>query len=85
MINSSLKILYFFIIILFIIFVLSTYFSKNNILKIQKKIHSTHKEIDIKTYNLPVIKNDTGNVITYNSEGITEKKIKKRKIWELLK
>ena len=35
--------------------------------------------------NLPIIKNDTDDIILYNTNKNLEKKIKKRKIWELLK
>jgi len=34
---------------------------------------------------IPILENDTNDVITYNSSEFLEKKIKKRKFWELLK
>ena len=40
---------------------------------------------EINISQLPRIKNDTNNIINYNSEQIEDKKIIKRKIWELLK
>ena len=85
MFSGLLKIFYFILIIIFFYFILSTYFSENNISKIESKITNVQKKSEIQSYNLPIIKNDTDNVITYNSEDFIEKKIKKRKIWELLK
>ena len=85
MLNSSLKIFYFILIILFFYIVLFTYFSKNNILKIENKILDEKRKSVIQSYDLPIVKNDTNNIIVYNSEEFIEKKIKKRKFWELLK
>jgi len=85
MLNSSLKIFYFILILLFFYFVLSTYFSKNNTSKIASKILNIEEKSKTQSYDLPIVKNDTDNIIIYNSEEVIEKKIKKRKIWELLK
>ena len=85
MLNNSLKIFYFILVNIFFYFVLSTYFSKMNISKVENKIFSIKKNVEKKSYNLPIVKNDTDNIIVYNSEKLIEKKIKKRKIWELLK
>ena len=85
MLNSAVKIFNFILIILFFYFVLFTYFSKNNISKIKKKMLELERKSEIQSYVLPILKNDTNNIIIYNPEDITEKKIKKRKIWELLK
>ena len=85
MLNSSLKIFYFILIILFFYIVLFTYFSKNNILKIENKILDEKRKSVTQSYDLPIVKNDTNNIIVYNSEEFIEKKIKKRKFWELLK
>jgi len=85
MLNNSLKIFYFILVNIFFYFVLSTYFSKTNISKVENKIFSIKKNVEKKSYNLPIVKNDTDNIIVYNSEELIEKKIKKRKIWELLK
>ena len=84
MLNNSLKIFYFILINIFFYFVLSTYFSKMNISKIENTIFTIKKNVEKKSYKLPIVKNDTDNIILYNSEKITEKKIKKRKIWDLL-
>ena len=85
MFNNSIKILYFILISLFLYLILSTYFSKDNILKnsdISKKINIILSD---KSKDLKILKNDTNNVIIYNSENVTNDRIKKRKIWELFK
>ena len=85
MIHKSLKILYFIFVISFFYFVIFTYFSKNNESKIYSKINKIENKSEINVSQLPRIKNDTNNIINYNSEQIEDKKIIKRKIWELLK
>ena len=85
MFNNSVKILYFILISLFLYLILSTYFSKDNILKnsdISKKFNIILSD---KSKDLKILKNDTNNVIIYNSENVTNDRIKKRKIWELFK
>tara|TARA_B100000945_G_C20426562_1_gene620851 strand:+ start:3273 stop:3530 length:258 start_codon:yes stop_codon:yes gene_type:complete len=84
MLSNFLKILYFIIIIIFFYFTISTYFSENNISKIRNKILLIDREVDLNSYDLPVVKNDTNNIIIYNTGEVIKKKIKKRKIWELL-
>ena len=85
MLNNSLKIIYFIIIIVFLYLVFSIYFSNDNIIKNTNILRKSEILIGKKSNNLPILKNDTNNVIIYNSDDITNKKIKKRKIWELLK
>ena len=85
MFNNSIKIFYFILISLFLYLILSTYFSKDNILKnsdISKKFNIILSD---KSKDLKILKNDTNNVIIYNFENVTNDRIKKRKIWELLK
>ena len=79
------KVVYFIIILLFVYLLFAIYFSEENIKKIKK--NRVHIENSFKDYlsNLPILENDTNDVITYNSSEFLEKKIKKRKIWELLK
>ena len=79
------KVVYFIIILLFVYLLFAIYFSEENIKKIKK--NRVHIENSFKDYlsNLPILKNDTNDVITYNSSEFLEKKIKKRKFWELLK
>ena len=79
------KVVYFIIILLFVYLLFTIYFSEENIKKIKK--NRVNIENSFKDYlsNLPILENDTNDVITYNSSEFLEKKIKKRKIWELLK
>ena len=79
------KVVYFIIILLFVYLLFAIYFSEENIKKIKK--NRVHIENSFKDYlsNLPILENDTNDVITYNSSEFLEKKIKKRKIWKLLK
>jgi hypothetical protein len=79
------KVVYFIIILSFVYLLFVIYFSEENIKKIKK--NRVHIENSFKDYlsNLPTLKNDTKDVITYNSSEFLEKKIKKRKFWELLK
>ena len=84
MLNNTLKILYFILIIIFFYFIFYIYFSKKNISKVEDAYFNFRINIEIQSSDLPLIKNDTDNIINYNSEKIIQKKIKKRKIWELL-
>ena len=79
------KVVYFIIILSFVYLLFAIYFSEENIKKIKK--NRVNIENSFKDYlsNLPILENDTNDVITYNSSEFLEKKIKKRKFWELLK
>ena len=79
------KVIYFIIILIFVYFLFAIYFSEENIKKIKK--NRVNIENSFKDYmsNLPILENDTKDVIIYNSSEFLEKKIKKRKFWELLK
>tara|TARA_Y100000996_G_C22468051_1_gene620928 strand:+ start:816 stop:1073 length:258 start_codon:yes stop_codon:yes gene_type:complete len=84
MFKKSLKFFYIISTISFIYIVLSIYFSKQNRLEIENKTLQNKSKSQKETDNLPVLKNDTNDIIIFNSEDLIEKKIKKRKIWELL-
>ena len=79
------KVIYFIIILIFVYLLFAIYFSEENIKKIKK--NRVHIENSFNDYlpNLPILENDTNDVIIYNSSEFLEKKIKKRKFWELLK
>jgi len=83
------KLLNFFFLILILIFFLNTYkyYSSNN--NIEKKYYNRNninKIIDMKTLNLPTLKNDTNSVIEFNDGFSNEIKIDKpRSFWNLLK
>ena len=60
------------------------YFSEENIKKIKKNRINIENSFKDYLSNLPILENDTSDVIIYNSSEFLEKKIKKRKIWKLL-
>ena len=81
---KEIKYLFFIIVILlFIFFICKYYFSDENI----KKSYRAYKDIDekIKIYSkkLPVLENDTQNVIEYVKQ-TNKKKKKKFNFWKLL-
>jgi hypothetical protein len=78
------KVIYFIIILLFVYLLFAIYFSEENIKKIKK--NHVNIENSFKDYlsNLPILENDTNDVIIYNSSEFLEKKIKKRKFFKLL-
>ena len=69
---------------MFSYFVIFNYFSEANVSKIKNNRLNFDKQVNDYQKNLHVLKNDTNNVISYNTESLIEKKIKKRKFWELL-
>ena len=79
------KVVYFIIILLFVYLLFAIYFSEENIKKIKKNRVNIENSFKDYLFNLPTLENDTDDVIIYNSNEFLEKKIKKRKIWELLK
>ena len=79
------KVVYFIIILSFFYLLFAIYFSEENIKKIKKNRVNIKNSFKDYLSNLPILENDTNDVITYNSSEFLEKKIKKRKFWELLK
>ena len=79
------KVIYFIIILISVYLLFAIYFSEENIKKIKKNRINIENSFEDYLSNLPILENDTNNVITYNSSEFLEKKIKKRKFWELLK
>ena len=80
------NILLFLIVITFYFFIYRYYFSENNIKNIENKRVNIEIDLIKKTTNLPILKNDTSNVIEFNSgfnEQINESK--PRSFWQLLK
>ena len=69
----------------FIFFVIKFYLSENNIKRSNKIIFQYQNELDKKFNNLPIIKNDTNDIIEYTNEIEVFKNKKQRKFWELLK
>ncbi len=77
--------IYFLVIITFFIFIFSIYFSKDNINKVQNNRIDYSNKVKNEISELPLLKNDTENIIRYNQENIKDNKIKKRFFWNLLK
>ena len=69
----------------FIFFVIKFYFSENNIKQTNNVILQYQNELDKKFNDLPIIKNDTNDIIQYTDEIEEFKKKKQRKFWDLLK
>ena len=74
-----------FLIIFFTFFFLVTkyYFSEQNIIFTNKARSSYSLSLDKKN-NLPVLKNDTNNIIVYKTDLEEFKKKKKKRLWEKL-
>ena len=68
-----------------IFFVVKFYLSENNIKLSNKVMLQYQNELDKKFNNLPIIKNDTNDIIEYTNEIEIFKNKKQRKFWELLK
>ena len=69
----------------FIFFVIKFYLSENNIKRSNKIILQYQNELDNKFINLPIIKDDTSDIIEYTNEIEEFKNKKQRKFWDLLK
>jgi|TARA_B110001452_G_C14969835_1_gene339064 hypothetical protein len=68
----------------FFYFVISHYYSDINIKIINSNRSNFEETLKIKTSNLHILKNDTNNVIEFNSGfNIKEKNEVKRSFWEL--
>ena len=78
-------VVYLLTIFFFIFFVIKFYLSENNITWSNKVILQYQNILDKKFINLPIIKDDTNNIIEYTSEIEDFKNKKQRKFWDLLK
>ena len=78
-------VVYLLTIFFFIFFVIKFYFSENNIKWSNKVILQYQNKLDKKFINLPIIKDDTNDIIEYTSEIEDFKNKKQRKFWDLLK
>ena len=68
----------------FIFFTIKYYISEKNIIFTSKSRSSYKLGFDINDKNLPILKNDTANIIVYKN-GIEEfKKKRKKRFWEKL-
>ena len=85
MINNFLSVLVCLFIFLSIFFIISTYISDNNKKKIKLNRKNVYSKIKDDLSNLPFLKNDTDNVIEYNSGYDNDNDKVKRNFWDLFK
>ena len=78
-------VIYFLTVFITIFFAAKFYISNENIKRNYKVIHQHQKQLDKKFSNLPIIKNDTKNIIEYTNEIEKFKNKKQRKFWNLFK
>ena len=78
-------VVYLLTIFFFIFFVIKFYLSENNIKWSNKVILQYQNTLDKRFINLPIIKNDTNDIIEYTNEIEDFKNKKQRKFWDLLK
>ena len=76
---------HFILIIILLSYVIIVYFSEDVSLKINQNRSNYSKNIETRVLEIPLLKNDTDNVINFNLQNNVEKKIKKRYFWNLLK
>ena len=85
MINKVFSILQFLLIIFFIFYISYYYFSDTNIEKIYKNRINLSLNLTKNAGELPLLNNDTNNIIEYQNSDESMEKIKKRSFWNLLK
>ena len=78
-------VVYLLTIFFFIFFVIKFYISEDNIKRSNKVIFQYKNELDKRFSNLPIIKDDTNDIIEYTNEIEEFKNKKKRRFWDLLK
>ena len=76
--------IFFLVIILFILFSIKYYISNENIKKTYRNLGSIDKNINMYDSKLPVILNDTDNIVKYLNNDVRTNK-KKYSFWDLLK
>ena len=81
---KEVKYLIFILVILLFVFLSGKYyFSDTNKKNSYRSLNNINKEINIYSSNLPILKNDTDNIIEYIKNTKTKKK-KKFYFWELI-
>jgi len=86
MIKKIKNIFYLISYIIFITFIIVFYFSDENIRSINKSRSLSYENLNKKIKNLPLLKNDTVNIIEYTKDSEVQKKKKKYyKFFDLIK
>ena len=75
---------YLLVIFLFIFLTGKFYFSDQNKKNYYRSINSVDKNINIYSLNLPLLKNDTKNILIYKNDLEEFKKKRKKRFWEKL-
>ena len=83
MIKEIKYLIFLLIISLFIFFTMKYYFSDANIKKSYKSLNNINEKIEIYSDKLPVLENDTKNIVEYVEQNNVKKK-KKFNFWKLL-
>ena len=85
MLKKIQNIFYLLLFFVFIIFTISFYFSDQNIKETNKSRSIYAVKLNYNTQNLPLLKNDTNNIIEYkNDVEVYKKKKKNYKFWSLI-
>ena len=85
MIKNFFSVLIFFFIFLFIFFIFSTYISDENQNKINLNRKNIYSKIEDSLATLPLLKNNTQDVVEFNSGYENDNKKIKRNFWNLFK
>ena len=85
MLKQVKKIFYFLITLIFFIFIIFYYLSDENINKVNSNRENISLKLKDQNDDIPLLKNDTENIIDYNFTNLEKNNIKKRYFWELLK
>ena len=85
MIKHFCSVLIFIFIFIFIFFVTSNYISNNNKKKINTNRSNLYSKIEENLSSLPLLENDTNNVIEFNSGYNDTSREIKRNFWNLFK
>ena len=81
MIKHFISVLIFIFVFLFIYFVISIYVSDNNKIKVSSNRENVQSSVEQKLLILPILKNDTNNVIEFNSGYEDNNNKIKRNFW----
>ena len=84
MLNKIFSIIQFLTIIFFVITINYYYFSDSNVQKVNKNRINLSYNLSKNLNELPLLNNDTNNIIEYQDNDTGIKKIKKRFFWDLL-
>jgi len=85
MFNKIKNIFFFISFCTFVIFITFYYFSEENIMKTNKVRSSYNLNFITDNYNLPLLKDNTSDVIEFSDEvEVFKKKKKKYKFWDLI-